>query len=257
MLSWQSVIPFLQAVSFLIAIVGFVQVLHHHPLGMITLMLGVILFFIFFTMWVWTLLVMVMDTHSADTAAHKRSAKLQWAIRLVIFWMLAFSSSFALIPLYYWLNGTTMHVHGGAMSTNVIEDMTQVAADTKVSVYLRSQVSTDATPLSFVVEPEVMRLYPGEQASVKMKIHNNSDIAQTYRLVAKTAPDTAKQYLHFDYIDNAKEVVIKPKQSLVITPSLTVHKSIPKVLGDMSITMFLFSDKIDNAWKKMQNNWNY
>ena len=255
MFTWQGVVPFLQALSFLLVMVGFVQVLHHHPLGMVVLLAGVMLFFMFFSMWVWSLLVMLVEPAQDARASLQRAEKLQWAIRLVIFWMLAFSSSFALIPLYYWLNGSGGHVHGAMTVTQDLQDKL-VASDDLVAVYLRGQVGTDSTPLTLSIEPDVLRLTPGSSAPVNIKIVNESNDKQVYRMVAKTAPDTARHYFSFDYMDEPKDIVIAPKGSVELKPTLTLAKAIPHALGDMSLMLFLFSDKVDNAWKKMQNAWN-
>ena len=255
MFTWQGVIPFLQALSFLLVIIGFAQVLHQQPFGLVILFAGVMLFFVFFSLWVWSLLVTLIAPADDAQAALKREQKLQWAIRLGVFWMLAFSSSFAMIPLYYWLNGSGGHVHGGMVASQTQDDK-MVANDAIVAVYLRGQITTDATPLSLDIVPDVLRLTPGSSAPVQIKITNKSTQKQVYRMVAKTAPDAAKHYFSFDYVDKPQDIVIAPQGSVELKPTLTLAKAIPYAMGDMSLMLFLFSDKVDNAWKKMQNAWN-
>lgn len=249
-------IPFLQAFSFLLAIIGFVQILHDQPMGFMLLSIGVIAFFVFFTLWVWTLLITLTDDVGDDAGKLQRAKKLQWAIRLVLFWMFTFSVSFALIPMYYWLNGSGMHVHGGADMMSSVSDVTPVGRDEKVSVYLSSQIDTDSTPLRFHISPKVVSLSPGGSLPVSMDIHNTSQEKQTYRLVAKVAPDVAKDFVSFPYLDKHRDIVIEPGATLKLDADIRLSDTVPKIIGDISMTLFLFTDKVQGAWKKMQNSWN-
>ena len=165
-------IPFGQVCSLLLMGFGFAGYLHHAFWGVWVLLVGVFSFLLFLCLWVRLLLMSVNQAGQASLREHKVGV----AIRLVLLWLLSFSSSFALIPLYYWLNSGGGHVHGAQASAGI--DSTPLRAGEKVRVFFTQDVNTEKLDVQVSIDPKYIDLVPGESASLAITVHNASSQEQ-------------------------------------------------------------------------------
>ncbi len=248
------VIPFLQALSFLMAIIGFVGFLHGFTYSLFVMMAGVLLFFMFFSLWVWHLLVEAAAPHN-DKLELMKQRKLNVAIRLVLFWMFAFSTSFAMIPMYYWLHGLSGHAHGGSTGETQLHSDKPMAANAKASVYITTHTATDSLPVKIHVDTPLLELHPGTKQPVRITITNPLNKTMTYRLLARVAPDVAQPYIMYPYLHEGHVVKIPAKGKKVLQTTVSLQKHIPEALTSLAITLFLYGDMNQDSWQKMQTGW--
>ncbi|MEC8064132.1 MAG: hypothetical protein VX112_04725 [Pseudomonadota bacterium] len=242
-------ISFAQVCALMFAGLGFGGYLHNKSWGVWILLIGVIGFILSLMLWVRSLLMEEVP------AAYKplRDRKFVIALRLVGLWLLSFSSSFALIPLYYWLNGNGGHVHGA--SASMILDSSPMDVGERVSVFFTTDVNTYKLPVKFSIEPENVLLSPGQKAEIRLVIHNPSDEYCTFNILAKPSPSEIQPFVHYDVINKPITIDVAAGSTKSLPYSVHIMESLPRSIGNITIAHFLYGNDRPENWRKMQAGW--
>ena len=242
-------ISFGQVCALFLVGLGFGGYLHEKMWGVWTLLLGIVGFLFFLILWVRSLLTVHVNPKKQALRERKRVI----AIRLVFLWLASLSSSFALIPLYYWLNGNGGHVHGA--SSGMIQDEVPVALGEKVSVFFTADVNTYRLPVMFSIEPSNALIEPGQTVEIILVIHNPTDQYHTYHIGAKPSPSEIQPYIHYDVIGNPITIDVAAGATKRLPYHVHVTDVLPGSVGNISIAHFLYGEDRADNWKKMQAGW--
>lgn len=241
-------VSFAQVCAVLVIGYGFGGFLHGEPGAQWILILGIVLFLFFLVLWVRSLLLAPEETDPA-----LRHRKQVMAMRLVGLWVFSFATSFAMIPMYYWLNGSGGHVHGAAPSS--LLDATPLSQEENVAIFMVTDVNTDKLPVRFSVHPDVITARPGGAYEVEVSVYNPLNTMQTFTLAAKSTPAEASPFLHYALIGEAKTVEVMPDSTQTLTYVLHVEEAMPASLGNITVAHFLYGKQAPENWKKMMAGW--
>lgn len=241
-------VSFGQVCAVLVIGYGFGGFLHDQPGALWILILGIVLFLFFLVVWVRSLLLA-----PEETDPNLRHRKQVMAVRLVGLWLFSFATSFAMIPMYYWLNGSGGHVHGAAPAS--LLDATPLSQEDDVAIFMVTDVNTDKLPVRFQVHPAVVTARPGGSYEVEVSVYNPLDTLQTFTLAAKSTPAEVSPFLHYALIGDAVTVEVMPKNTETFTYALHVAEEMPASLGNVTVAHFLYGKQAPENWKKMMAGW--
>ena len=245
-------LPFFSVLSLLLATLGFVQYLHGSWYAWWLMLLGFTLMWVLLLLWLqllWT------ESKPVGAVAAGESLRKFWlAVRLHTLWCLAFASSFAMIPMYYWMNGAQGHVHGAAADTLDYSKVTMLAAGDAVNIYPTIDLNTERLPLIAQLTNNKLSLTPGAAASLTLTLQNLSAQPQPVLLQAKLAPAAAAQYVHFRWLQE-QNIVLAAHESRQFKLQLHLRSSIPESLASMQLALFCYGDAPADPWRKMLAGW--
>ena len=195
---------------------------------------------------VW-LATLVVGEHSAD-----ERWKCTVALRLALLLAFAFSMTFIMIFMYYWLNEDG-HVHGatGGAST-IAEGERVVGPGGDVQVFTDVHVRGYKLPLKVQLSQTRLLLSSGHKQSLTLTLVNESSQSLPLRLSAKLAPSTAKPFVHYALLHHDQTLILAPLQTREITFELDVDAILPQALQPFTLAHFVFGADDQSAWEKMQ-----
>lgn len=243
-LKYSGLLPVVLQLLLLATILSLLQWLHgvqwafYSSLGCLSAMLSCV------AIWFATL---VVGQHSAQ-----ERWKCKVALRLSALLAFAFSMTFIMIFMYYWLNEDG-HVHGATGGTaTVVEGERVVGPGGDVQVFTDVHVRGYKLPVSVQLSQSRLLLSSGHKRSLTLTLVNESSQALPLRLAAKLAPSTAKPFVHYALLHQDQTLILEPQQTREITFDLDVDAVLPQALQPFTLAHFVFGADDHSAWKKMQ-----
>lgn len=181
-----------------------------------------------------------------------RHRKLSTAIWLSALLAFAFSMTFIMIFMYYWLNEDG-HVHGASSSSgSVAVGQDRLGQSGVAAIFVDVQLKGYRLPITAVMQKSSLSVQSDRSQPVMINVTNRSNQPITLRFLAKIAPSEAKPFVHYAPMHHEQMITIAANATQAITHTLTLSESLPLALQPFSVTHFLMGPDDGSAWKKMQ-----
>lgn len=194
----------------------------------------------------WLFVLSQGDIHGA------RLAKRQVALKLILLLIFAFSMTFIMMFMYYWLNDEG-HVHGASSGSSIHVSSDAVIGDHgRVQLFTAVHLKGYLLPVSAVLNHKQMSLAPGVSQMVTLTLQNQSSAPVALRMITKASPAAVKNYIQYQWLHQDQTLLLAPNEKKQLQSEVSVNKNFPSDLQPCGLTHFIFGADDVSAWQKMQ-----
>ncbi len=174
------------------------------------------------------------------------------AIKLLLLLFFAFSMTFIMMFMYYWLNEDG-HVHGASGGGGHV-----IASDAGIGSHGHALVFSDVhlkgylLPVSATIGNKQLTVSANVPNSVVLTLVNRSDIPVYLRVSAKASPSQVKHLVDYSLLYHDQHLLLAPKETKKLVTEITIGHDFPIELEPFSLDHFVFGLDDPSAWKKMQ-----
>ena len=180
---------------------------------------------------------------------HRKLNAAMWLGALLAF---AFSMTFIMIFMYYWLNEDG-HVHGASASSRTVAlNDDQIGSAGVATVFADVHLKGYRLPVRVAMNYNRYNVAANQPQTVAIQVDNLSDRTIKLRFLAKVAPSEAKAYLSYMPLHHEQTLTLAPNASQLVQYPLTLSDRLPLALQPFSLSHFLIGPDAGTAWQKMQ-----
>lgn len=174
------------------------------------------------------------------------------AIQLLLFLLFAFSMTFIMMFMYYWLNEDG-HVHGASGGGgHAITSEVGIGHHGHAVVFSNVNLRGYLLPVSVTVGNKQLKVSADVPNSVVLTFVNRSDMPIYLRVSAKASPAQVKHFVNYPLLYEDRFFELAPKETRDLITEIKIGHDFPIELEPFSLDHFIFGMDDPSAWKKMQ-----